>query len=139
MADEFVKVAGLNPNLRRVNMVFKVVSVDPAKNVRSRKDRVAHRVTEALVGDDTGTALMTLWDESVDKVTAGRTLKVLNGYVSLFKGTLRVNIGKYGELEPVDGVEIGVKMDNNVSGKVYDEHGKRNKMYEGFGSGSFWP
>jgi replication factor A1 len=138
MAEEFVKIGGLSPKSKRVNTVFKVVSLEDIKNVRSKKDRTAHAVTEALVGDDTGVVLMTLWDESLEKIKQGGVYRLMNGYVSLFKGTIRLNIGKYGEIEEVEGTGIDVKADNNVSQRIYDENRGR-RMYDGFSSGSFWP
>jgi len=135
---DFAKIKDLTAKSKRVNVVFKVVSVDEVKNVRSKKDRVAHAVTEAVVGDDTGTVLLTLWDEKVEQVQAGKTYKLVNGYVTLFKGTIRLNIGKYGELSEAEDLGAEVNQENNMSEHVYDEY-KRDRQYEGFGSGSFWP
>jgi replication factor A1 len=138
MKEEFVKVADLTPRSKRVNLVFKVLSVDEVKNVRSKKDRTPHAVAEALVGDDTGTVLLTLWDEKLETVTVGKTYELVGGYVSMFRGTIRLNIGKYGEVNPVDDMVAEVKTDNEVSNRVFDEHSRR-RPYNGFGSGSFWP
>jgi len=139
MAEEFVKIKDFNPKLKRINVIFKVISVDAAKNVRSKKDRIAHRISEALVGDETGVVLMTLWDESVDKIKDGKTLKLMNGYLTLFKGTIRLNIGKYGSIEETEDLGADVEAQNNVSTKLYDDNTRRGREYEGFGSGSFWP
>lgn len=138
MAEQFIKIGELGPKSKRVNTILKVVSVDEIKNVRSKKDRTPHAVTEATVGDDTGTVLLTLWDESVEQVKAGKTYQLINGYVTMFKGTIRLNIGKYGELTEVEDPGFEVKNDNNVSEKVFDEY-RRDRQYNGFGSGSFWP
>ncbi|MFH0862221.1 MAG: single-stranded DNA-binding protein [Candidatus Altiarchaeota archaeon] len=138
MAEEFIRVGELSPKSKRVNTSFKVVSLDSVKNVRSKKDRTQHAVTEAIVGDGTGTVLLTLWDDSLEKVTEGKTYQLINGYVTLFKGSIRLNIGKYGEIQEV--ADLGeVKKDNDVSKKVYDDEFGRRRPYEGFGSGSFWP
>jgi len=139
MADEeFIKIKELSPKSKRVNTVFKVVRMEAAKNVRSKKDRVPHAVTEALVGDDTGTVLLTLWDENLEQVKAGKTYRLVNGYVTLFRGTIRLNIGKYGEVNEVSDLGGEVNLGNDMSKKVYDEF-NRSRGYEGFGSGSFWP
>jgi replication factor A1 len=136
--EEFIKIKELGPKSKRVNTVFKVVSVDAPKNVRSKKDRMPHAVTEAVVGDDSGTVLLTLWDESLEQVKEGKTYRLVNGYVTLFKGTIRLNIGKYGEVNEIEGLKAEVARENDVSKKVHDEFG-RGRGYEGFGSGSFWP
>jgi replication factor A1 len=137
MAEEFIKLGELTPKSKRVNTVFMVVSIEDAKNVRSKKDRMPHAVTEALVGDESGVVLLTLWDESLEKVKAGKTYRLMNGYVSLFKGTIRLNIGKYGEVEETQDLAAQINASNKVSERVYDE--VRGRPYEGFGSGSFWP
>jgi len=140
MPDEFVKIKDLTPKSRRVNMVFKVVGVEDIKNVRSRKDRTQHAFAEALVGDDTGTVILTLWDEYLEKVQKGKTYQLINGYVTLFKGTIRLNIGKYGELTEVEDMEAEVNNENKISEKVFEDRTRgRGRPYEGFGSGSFWP
>ena len=138
MAEEFVKIEELNPKSKRVNTIFKVVHMDEIKNVRSKKDRTPHSVTEAVVGDDTGVVLITLWDETVEQLTIGKTYKLVNGYVSMFRGTIRLNIGKYGEIEEVEDPGFKVNEDNNMSEHVHDEF-RRDRRYEGFGTGSFWP
>jgi replication factor A1 len=138
MVDEFIKIKNMTPKLKRVSTIFKVLSIDDVKNVRSKKDRTSHAVTEAIVGDDTGTVLMTLWDESLQQVKAGKTYQLVNGYVSTFKGTIRLNSGKYGELKEINDLQGEIKKDNDMSKRIYDEH-TRGRPYEGFGSGSFWP
>jgi replication factor A1 len=135
---EFIKIADLNPKSKRVNIVFKVASVNEVKNVRSKKDGIPHAVTEAIVGDETGTVLLTLWDEKVEEVKEGNTYQLIGGYITLFKGTIRLNIGKYGELSEVEDLGVEVNTENNISEHVYDEY-RRDRQYEGFGSGSFWP
>ena len=136
MAEEFIKIKDLTPKAKRVNTVFKVVNVEAAKNVRSKKDRTPHAVTEATVGDDTGTVLMTVWDESLETIKPGKAFSLVNGYITLFRGTMRLNIGKYGELTEVEKPDFEVDLKNNMSSKVFQED---RRQYEGFGSGSFWP
>ncbi|MFH1403418.1 MAG: hypothetical protein ABIH11_04035 [Candidatus Altiarchaeota archaeon] len=132
-----MKIDELTPRSKRVNLVFKVIEKQEIKNVRSKRDRTPHAVTEALVGDDTGSILITLWDEDVERIDVGKTYHLENGYVSVFKGTIRLNIGRYGEVNEV-GEEIKVNKDNNVSEKVFDEY-RRPKEYTGLGSDSYWP
>ncbi|MBD3388106.1 MAG: single-stranded DNA-binding protein [Candidatus Altiarchaeales archaeon] len=138
MAEEIIKIGELTPKAKRVNVVFKAVSKEDVKKVRSKKDHTPHVVTEATVGDETGTVLLTLWDENVEQLETGKTYKLENGYVTLFKGTIRLNIGKYGELSEAEDLDVEVDMENNMSEKVFEEY-QRNRRYEGFGSGSFWP
>ncbi len=112
---EFVKVDTLKPSLRNVNVTVKVVNIGEPRSVTSRRDISVHRVAEALVGDETGCVLLTLWDDQTSAFNNGDVIEVKNGYTSLFRGFLRLNIGRHGVAEKVDR-EIGeVNTENNLS------------------------
>lgn len=115
------KVDALKPSLRNVNLIAKLVKVETPRTVVSRIDRTEHRVTEALVGDETGSVYLTLWDDQIEAYNPDDVLDIKNGYTTLFRGSLRLNIGKYGTVEKVD-KEIGeVNTGNNLSEKKYEE------------------
>lgn len=115
------KVGNLNPNSRRVDVTLKIVSKNPIREVTSRNDGSTHRVTEALAGDETGAILLTLWDDDIEKVEEGNVFEVNNGYVTLFRGSMRLNVGKYGRLEPSETTIETVKTDNNLSEKQFED------------------
>ena len=120
------KVENLNPNSRRVDVTLKIVSKNPVREVISRNDGSTHRVTEALAGDETGTILLTLWDDDIEKVDEGNVFEVNNGYVTLFRGSMRLNIGKYGRLESSEATIEMIKTDNNLSEKQFEEDLRRS-------------
>ena len=123
-----VKISELGPYSRQVNTTVKVVQKGEARETVSRQDGTTHRVLDALVGDDTGAIYMTLWDDNIAKVNEGDTVNVKNGYVRPFKGSMRLNIGRYGNLEPA-GTPLGdVNTQNNLSDKQVEE-----RPYEGGG------
>ena len=118
---EYVKVDTLKPRARNVNVIVKVVSKSQVRNVTSRRDFTVHRVAEALVGDETGCVVLTLWDDKIDDFSPDDVFEIRNGYTPLFRGSLRLNIGRYGEAEKVDR-EVGeVNTENNLSEKIYEE------------------
>ncbi len=120
-ATEHLKVEGLKPNLRNVNVVLKVVDIGQPRGVFVRKSSSEHRVAEALVGDETGMVLLNLWDDQIDSFDLNDVFEIKNGYTSLFRGSLRLNIGRHGTAEKVD-TEIGeVNKQNNVSEKRYEQ------------------
>ncbi len=132
-----LKIDELTPRSKRVDILFKVVEKQDIKNVRSKKDRTPHAVTELMIGDDTGIILMTLWDEDIEKVEIGSSYRLENGYITVFKGTIRLNKGRYGEIIKIE-EDINVNKENNVSEKIYDEY-QRPKEYTGLGADSYWP
>jgi replication factor A1 len=131
------KVGELTPQSRAVNITAKVVSKTEIREIPMGRDGSAHKVCDALVGDETGVVYLTLWDDNIEKVNEGDTLRVENGYVTLFKGNIRLNIGKYGKLEPAkEPLAVEVNTENNVSSKAYEQE-RRPFRGGGRGGGGF--
>lgn len=59
------------------------------------------RVCNAVLQDDTGKISLTLWNDDVDKINAGDTVKITNGWASEYQGELQLSTGKFGALEVV--------------------------------------
>jgi len=127
---QVMNVSDLKPRSRNVNILVKALSKSEIRDVKSSKDGSDHKVTEMTVGDETGIVLLTLWDDTIDKVEEGHVYQIKNGYTSLFKGNIRLNIGRYGELEEVTDRDIEVNESNNVSEKVYED---RRRSFRGGG------
>jgi replication factor A1 len=133
-SEELVKVETLTPSSRGVNIVVKVVSKGEVRSVTGR-DYSVRRVTDALVGDETGCLYMTLWDDKIDAINEENTLNITNGYVNLFRGNMRLNIGKYGNYEIMEDSPIAeVNTENNLSDKRYEQQRRFNR-YGGRGGG----
>jgi len=116
------KVGELTPSSRAVNVLAKVVSKSEVRNITAGRDGEAHKVSDALVGDETGCVYLTLWDDNIEKVNEGDTVNVKNGYINLFRGNMRLNVGRYGTLEIADKTIAGeVNTENNVSNQVYEQ------------------
>jgi replication factor A1 len=137
------KVGELTPQSRAVNVTAKVVSKSEIREIPMGRDGSAHKVCDALVGDETGVVYLTLWDDNITKVNEGDSIRVENGYVTLFKGNIRLNIGKYGKLETAkEPLAAEVNTENNVSSKAYEQErrpfrGGRGGGGRGFGGGGY--
>ncbi|NQT09075.1 hypothetical protein HQ586_08365 [Candidatus Bathyarchaeota archaeon] len=119
---EPVKVGELNSYSRKVYATVKVISKTEEREVTSRSDMSTHRVAEALVGDETGTIYMTLWDNVLDEIQDDMVLEVKDAYVNLFKGSMRLNLGRYGSYEVIDEAPFDdVNLENNLSSKVFEQ------------------
>ena len=130
------KVGELTPQSRAVNVTAKVVSKSEIREIPMGRDGSAHKVCDALVGDETGTVYLTLWDDNIEKVNEGDSIRVENGYVTLFKGNMRLNIGKYGKLEPAkEPITAEVNTENNVSSKAYEQERRPFRGGRGGGGG----
>ena len=130
------KVGDLTPQSKAVNVTAKVVSKTEIREIPMGRDGSAHKVSDALVGDETGVVYLTLWDDNIEKVNEGDTVRVENGYVTLFKGNIRLNIGKYGKLEPAkEPLAVEVNTENNVSSKTYEQERRPFRGGGGRGGG----
>ncbi len=128
-----VKIADITPSTRRFEVTFKVLEVGEERSVFSRRDNTEHRVADVLVGDETGTAIFSAWDDNIEKMKdmVGDTVTLKNGYVSVYRGSMRLSTGRYGSLEPAN-EEIGeVNKDNNISEKEVESswRPRRRRFY----------
>ena len=134
--EEFKIVDDLRPNLRSINIKIKCSSKNEEKEVTSRKTGETLRVTEALVGDETGSIYLTLWNDDIDKMEIDRVYKLINVYTTVFRGSLRLNIGKYGSFEEINDEEFkDVNIENNLSDKFYEQP-QRYRQGGGYGGSS---
>lgn len=129
-----MKIGDLNQYSRQINVVVKVISKTDIREVTTRTDETSHKVCEALVADDTGAIYLTLWDEAVEKVLEDQILSVTNAYMNTFKGSMRMNIGRYGSFEVLEEAPwADVNLENNLSAKQVEYSGPSRGG--GFGGG----
>lgn len=95
-----VKVDELTPHSRKVFARLKVVEMGEPQTISGRDGGPSRMVTEARVADETGSVLMTLWEEEIGALDDGNTFELHNGYVGLNRGFLRLYVGRYGKVYP---------------------------------------
>ena len=122
-----MKIADLKPRMKRLKVTFKVIEKGDTREVTIRRDDSNHHIADAVVADETGYVVMPLWDEMIDEVEVGNTYTLSNGYTGTFRGSLRLNIGKYGKITDAE-EEIGeVSLENDVSETAGEPHYYRGK------------
>lgn len=125
----------LNENSKNVNATIKVIEIGETKDIPSRfGDK---RVCEVKVADASGSILLSLWDDQIGKIAVGDTLSIQNGYISIVRNSMRLNIGKYGKMLLSEEVLSEVNTENNVSEKHVEqpERPKRSEFGGRGGSG----
>ena len=128
-------VAELKPRMKNVTISFKVISIGEQREIESRKDGSSHRVCDITVGDSSGTVQVPLWDDTIDAVEEGSTYNLTNGYTGLFRGNLRLNVGRYGKLDAAeDGIEE-INMDVDMSAEEHEDDRPRRSYGGGGGRG----
>ncbi len=115
MSEDFMKVNDLTTFTRKANLKVKVVEKGESRDVVSNKGGSTYTVADALVADETGCVILSLWGEDIKKFEVGDVIEIKNGYVKPFRGSIRLNIGRYGEAEKMDEDIPNVNTENNVS------------------------
>lgn len=129
-------VAELKPRMKNITITFKVVQLGTPREVTSREDGANHRVLDAVVGDSTGTVQMPLWDSTIESVEVGKSYKLTNGYTGLFRGSLRLNVGRYGQLAEAEAPIDDVNMDVDMSAEEHEDTRRPRRSYGGgYGGG----
>ncbi|UCE14218.1 MAG: hypothetical protein JSV04_03325 [Candidatus Heimdallarchaeota archaeon] len=104
---EEIKVIDLSPSSRNIQLTFGVIEKGDGRTVVVRKEE--RTVADIKIGDETGTINLTLWDEAINQVREGKTYKIKNGYINVFQGRMRLELGNWGSLEDTDEV---IKLDS---------------------------
>ncbi|MBU6996499.1 MAG: single-stranded DNA-binding protein [Theionarchaea archaeon] len=128
-----MKVEDLNPGSRNVNLNVQVIEKGAPREVVSRKDGTTHRVSDVLVGDSTGCIILSVWNEDIEAVQEGTCYSIQNGYITVFKDSMRLSLGRLGHMEKIS-EEIEPNTGNNVSDKKVERRprfGGQDRKYGG--------
>ncbi len=131
--EDLTKIKDLSPSSRRVNVLGKVVSAGEPKQIQTRFGE-EKSVTEVILGDETGKVILSLWGEQARLAKDGETLYIENGYITLVRGHMRLNVGKYGAISPGTEEVAEVNEELDMSEKEYEN---RYRRYGNGGGGSY--
>ncbi len=88
-------IAELQAGQGGANLELEIISIDEPREFDKYGKKL--RVANAMVKDSTGTIKMSFWNEDIEKIQAGMTIKLENGYCSEFKGEKQLTTGKFGK------------------------------------------
>lgn len=128
----FSKVKDLNPSTKQTNLIAKVLSMGERRSISS-KFGGSRNLCEAVVGDETGIVTLSLWEDQIGQVAQGDVLQVNNGYVSLVRGHMRLNVGKYGTFQKSEQDIPEVNEENDLSAAEHES--PRRESRGGYGGG----
>jgi len=92
-----LKIKDLSIGSARVKVEGKVVNKSEPKTIKLWDGRDAN-VADAVLEDESGSIILTLWNDQIDMVKVGDKVQIINGYVSNFKKEKRLNLGRYGKI-----------------------------------------
>ena len=88
------KIGELKDGDKQVTVTGKVIIINA-----ERKTSTGKRVAECVIGDDTGTIRLSLWESHIDLVKEGSVVSVKKGYVTSFQEKTVLNVGQWGTLK----------------------------------------
>jgi len=92
-----MKVKDIKPKAAVDEITLTIESMDESREVRGGSLRVAN----ATGVDDTGSVVITLWNDDITKVKTGDTIKITKGWAGEYQGKIQLSAGKFGKLEVV--------------------------------------
>ncbi len=104
-----VKIGEIEPNDDSIEVVGRVTEVSPSREF-TRPDGSKGKVASILVGDESGTIRVSLWQDhaaSAERLKVGDAVKLFDGYTTLgLLGQPELHLGKQGKLELSPDVEL---------------------------------
>ena len=97
-----MKIADVEIGKNVPEIVVRVISVAPPRMISTRSGRKT-QLTEVLVGDETGTAVLSLWGfGSASSLSAGKVIRIIDGWAKEWQGKMQLSLGRLGRLEEVN-------------------------------------
>ena len=99
-----MNLAKLRPGMEEVTLIVKVLRLDDPREITTSYD-FTHRILDGEIEDDTGIMGLTVWNEQIekfDKIKLGQTVKLVDCFISSFKGELSVNVGRESNVELIE-------------------------------------
>lgn len=107
--DQDLKVENIVPDMRKVTIKARIVSISDV-NTFDRDDGDEGKVQNMVLGDDTGTIRLTLWDEQTEiaeKVSEGDAIKIGGAYtVEDDRGNAELRLGDEAQVKMADEDEV---------------------------------
>ena len=92
-------------------------------------------ICEGLVGDETGTVIMSFWNDECEVVNNGMTIDLKDARANLVRGHMRISLGKKGSMKEAGTSLEEIKESVNLSDLEYEmpRFGRDNRGGRGGG------
>ena len=118
---EYLLVDDLKPFLGNISLKVKIIELPVPREIAGGR----HKISEALVGDESGCIYLTLWDDHTSKFEKGNTVNLEKGYVSVHRQSMRLTAGKYGTVTKIEDEISEVNTENNLSDQLVKEKARK--------------
>ncbi len=114
-----MKISDVQANQGKIEVTATVVEKQDVRTFN--KFGKEGRVCTAKLQDDSGTILLTLWNEDIEKVGQGDIIKVVNGWCAEFRSERQLSAGKFGSIELVEKAKVDVSLPPPPQKRVISE------------------
>ncbi|MBR4503500.1 MAG: hypothetical protein IKP20_00715 [Candidatus Methanomethylophilaceae archaeon] len=99
LPSESKKIGNLIGSEQNVDVTAKVLFAE-RKEVNARGEM--KEIISGMIGDETGTVPLTVWSPGETDLEQGSTYKFMGCYCKTWNGTVQINVGDRGKIEPTD-------------------------------------
>jgi replication factor A1 len=92
-----MKINEIKRGMSSITVEGEIVDKSETRRVRTRYG--PRSVADVTLQDETASIKLSLWEERIDTVNTGDTVKVSSAYVTEFRNELQLNIPRSGKLE----------------------------------------
>ncbi|MEC8996852.1 MAG: hypothetical protein VYE80_00095 [Candidatus Thermoplasmatota archaeon] len=110
-----MKIDELTPRTGRISMPVKILSLEEPRAMDN-----GTVICEGLVGDETGTVIMSFWNDECETVKDGMTISLKDARANLVRGHMRISLGKHGSMEKTKSEFDMIKESVNISDLEYE-------------------
>ncbi len=104
MEESSRKISSLREGENDVTVRVRVIKVEEPKVINTRKG--PKRISEAIVGDETGRIKLTLWGKHAGTLEEGEAVEIQGAWTTSYRGDVQLNVGYRGEIRRIGDEEV---------------------------------
>jgi|WetSurMetagenome_2_1015567.scaffolds.fasta_scaffold122076_2 replication factor A1 len=101
---QFTSINDLQAGMKKANLHAKVLEIPKPAQVHTQFGNTV-MVANAVVGDDSGTVKLCLWEAQIGSVSVGDSIELRCAQVCMFRGEKQLRLGKNGALTVLEKAE----------------------------------
>ena len=111
-----MQIKDLKPKQGNVDVIVDIVDVGDTREFQ--KFGKPGKVATAIAKDETGDIKLTLWNEDIEKFSAGDKVHLINGYVSEWQGEMQLTTGRMGKFEVIGKADVNLNKESETEIKT---------------------
>ena len=96
-----MNLGSLRPGMEELDLVVTIMSIEEQREVETHRG-VKHLLVEGIAKDEVTSQGFTVWNDSIallEGIQTGDKVKLVNCFISSYKGVLSVNVGRESGIE----------------------------------------